>query len=43
MEEKRLPHDPEKWRHFTDAGKLNLKAVLLHNGKANNRQLLTTQ
>jgi len=28
----RIKHDPQEWRLFIDSSKLNLKAVLLHNG-----------
>jgi hypothetical protein len=32
MEELQLEHAPEQWMLFIDSSKVNLKAVLLHNG-----------
>jgi hypothetical protein len=29
-----INHNPEGWRPFTDSSKLNVKAAVLHNGKA---------
>ncbi|GBO25050.1 hypothetical protein AVEN_270435-1 [Araneus ventricosus] len=33
LKELHIAHEPNEWRLFIDASKLNLKAVLLNNGK----------